>query len=262
MEKTRKIVALTLEKYINIIIKEYHEYLSNEQIQELKNMDYNKSVVIADTKTISILVMDKKVYLPTEALNVINKLKKHPEYGTNKEHKAYTKETLLTNDNTFEDYINHAVIKGITPLDYYLENLLHESLHISGIVGVGVMSEAFTELKTRELALKYNLETSGCGYPKEVKIALKLENILGEKIVNKIMFMHNIEDQLKYIEKILGKETRDFYEQTYLEMKKEYSKYNASAYRDPYEKAKAYEKLDYTLVDSLISDYKNIKHSR
>lgn len=262
MEKIKKIVALNLEKYINIIIKEYHEYLSQEQIQELQKINYNDNIFITDTGTITIIVKDKKLYLPTEAFNVINELKKNPNYGTNKEHKAYTKENILTNDNTFIDYINHAIIKGIDPLEYYLENLLHESLHISGISGVGVMSEAFTELKTRELASKYDLKTSGCGYPKEVKIALELENILGEKIVNKIMFIPNIGDQLKYIEETLGSETKEFYKQVYLEMTKEFNKYNAFSYKDIYEKTKAYEKLDYTKVNELTKNFKENKHTR
>ncbi len=262
MQEIKKILALKLEKYINIIIKEYHNYLSKEKINELQNINFLDTIEIADTGTITILVMDNKIYFPTEAVNVINKLKKHPQYNTDKNHKAYTNDNILTNDNTFIDYINHAIIRGIEPLDYYLENLLHESFHISGIVGVGVMSEAFTELKTRELALKYNLETSGCGYPKEVKLALKLQNILGEEIVNKIMFMNNIEEQLDYIDKTLGRETSNFYEQIYLEMKKEFNKYNATSQKDPYKKAKDYEQLDYSKVYDLLNSYEKNRNNR
>lgn len=111
-----------------------------------------------------------------------------PGYGINTNHKSYNKNDLILNDNTFLDYIKHAFIAGLNPEQFFLETFLHETLHLGGS---SALRKGFTELKTRQLDNKYNFITSGCGYPKEVKIA----NILKKNLVSTFLtkfFLHNI----------------------------------------------------------------------
>ena len=58
--------------------------------------------------------------------------------------------TLIKNKNTFWDYIKHAIIKGLSPEEYFQESLLHEAMHFCGCGGADPLKEGITELKTRE----------------------------------------------------------------------------------------------------------------
>ena len=89
-----------------------------------------------------------------------------------KNHKTFTEDNMIINDNTYITYIKHVFLKGLTPEEYFKEILLHETLHFCGSVGGTAIREGINELKTRQLAKKYGLLTSFCGYPKEIKIIL------------------------------------------------------------------------------------------
>ena len=251
-----------LKKYFNIIINEYKNYMPKEDLEYLQNYDFNKNIHIENTGTISLYVNNKELYLPTLAFPVLEELSKQQNFGSDKTHKAYNKESLIINDNTFLDYINHAVIKGLTPLEYYLENLLHESLHISGICNGSAFIEGVTEYKTRQLASKYGLVTSGCGYPKEVKIVSDLENILGEDCINKIMFFNNRIDMENYINDNYGKEKSELFSKIYIKMQQAFLPYITKKFNGEnaiYEKVKAYDKINYEEVYNILEEYNNTK---
>lgn len=116
--------------------------------------DYEECIKIADTGTISLLCGENKILFPMLAFSLLENMKKSEKYGSNANHKCYTSETLIKNENTFHDYINHAIVVGLTPEQYFQESLLHETIHFCGSGGRDPLREGLTELKTRELAKK------------------------------------------------------------------------------------------------------------
>lgn len=176
IEVTKERLASKIEEYVKIIISEYKDYIPKEQYDFLININnFRDFVHIEDIGTISLFVKNNHFYFPTSAYKIIDVLTKIPGYGSNKKHTPYTKDKLIDNDNTFLDYIKHIFLSGASVEQYYLELLLHETMHFCGSNGGSALMKGINELKTRELALKYNLLANGCGYPKEVKIALQLE---------------------------------------------------------------------------------------
>lgn len=148
-------------------------------------------------------------------------------------HIATKRDDLVNNENTFIDYIKHVILAGLTPTEFYAESLLHETMHLCGSGGADALSEGMTELKTRKLAQKYDLLTSGCGYPKEVKLILQLNDIFGSEVINKLTFTPSTREKLVYLNEKLGEEASDFYYQLHNVTNKSFQKYFKSSFKGP-----------------------------
>ena len=124
--------------------------------------------------------------------------------------------------------------------------------------------EGINELKTRQLAIKYNLLTNGCGYPKEVEIALQLEEILGLDTINKIAFARRNKDKIDILSNISEDAVKLFLEVEEMmekEFYQKYYKYNFPGITGPLKKTIKYREIDYTKVLEKIYEYKN-KHKQ
>ena len=133
-------------------------------------------------------------------------------------------------------------------------------MHFCGSGGVDPLREGLTELKTRELAKKYKLLTSACGYPKEVSIVLDLQELFGIDTMNKITFA---EDN-KMISNILleryGKDAETLYFAVRKEMIIEFDNYIKQKFdgpNAPEKKSAEYNKIDYTKAYALLEKYKH-----
>lgn len=265
-----KIVVERFETYIKGIIEVYGEYISEENLNKLRSIeDYSNYIFIERTGQINAFFREGVgVFLPLEAYEIVKQLKQMPQYGIDKYHKLYDEKTRVVNDNTFFDYINHVIVSGSEPLDYYEDLLLHETMHFCGSGGASALKEGVNEYLTRKIALKKGFRTSFCGYPKEVRLVKTLEEIYGEKIINFLAFINDENEMLDFIESELGVEKRNLFCRIYVEAENEfYDKY----YRfiDGYDglegvKAKTinYEEIDYSKVYSLINAYKKVNKRR
>ena len=140
-----------IEKLVEIIKKEYPNLVDIPH-----NYDLRERVHIEETGTISLFVRNKNFYFPLDAFKVLKAFKKIPGFGMMKNHKTCTEENMIINNNTYITYIKHAFLKGLTPEEYFKEILLHETLHFCGSGGGSALREGINELKTRQLAKKYN----------------------------------------------------------------------------------------------------------
>jgi len=217
-------------------------------------------VHIEDTGTISLFIRNGHFYFPLDAFIVLEELKKDSNFGSIPNHQTHNENNIILNDNTFETFIDHIILAGLTPQKYYEEILLHETMHFCGSGGRTAIREGINELKTRELAQKYGLLTSACGYPKETKIAYELQLQFGQDIINKIAFSKsNLE--IKRILDELSEESTNFYfllEQTMEEeFYYKYMRHKFPGITGPIKKMKMYETLDYRESYKLIKKYKN-----
>ncbi len=246
-----------IEKLVEIIKKEYPNLVDIPT-----NYDLEKMVHIEETGTISLFVVNKNFYFPLDAFKVLEALKKIPGFGTVKNHKTYNQDNMIINNNTYMTYIKYAFLKGLTPEEYFKESLLHETLHFCGSGGGIAIREGINELKTRQLAKKYNLLTSSCGYPKETKIAYEIEQIFGEDIVNKISFSKN-RQEIKEILSSISPEAISFYFNLEATMEKEfydkYYKYDFPGLTGSLKKTQKYNSIDYTQAYELLDEYKRLQ---
>ena len=247
-----------IEKLVEIIKKEYPNLVDIPINYDLKEM-----VHIEETGTISLFVSGKNFYFPLDAFKVLGTLKKIPGFGMMKNHKTCNPDNMIINDNTYITYIKHVFLKGLTPEEYFKEILLHETLHFCGSGGGTAIREGINELKTRQLAKKYGLLTSSCGYPKETKIAYELEKIFGEDIINKISFSRSYRE-IKEILDSVSPEASSFFFSLETIMEKEfhnkYMKFNFPGLTGPFKKTQKYNSIDYTKAYALIDEYKRSLH--
>ena len=261
INELKNVLARQLKTYIEIIKKEYKDFIPKERLDFLNSINnLNDVIVIEDTGTISMFVHNDKIYFPTSAFKIINKMKLIPGFGINKKHKSFTSDNLVINDNTYTDYIKHIFLSGLSVEEFYLETLLHETMHFCGIGGANALREGIAELKTRELALKYNLTTSGCGYPKEIKFANELQTIFGKEIIEKVAFAKNDYEIAIILRNNIGQQAVDLYGTISSMMEKEfynkYSKYDFPGITGPIKKVQKYKQIDYNKIYSILNDYK------
>ena len=145
--------------------------------------------------------------------------------------------------------------------DYFNDLLLHETMHFCGSGGSTALKEGINELLTRKIALENNFKTSGCAYPKEVRIAYTLQQMLGEDTINQIAFINNELDILNYLEDTIGKEASDLYLDISGIMNNEFqTKYykdmnSYNGLEGIKKKVENYQNIDYTKVYELIDEY-------
>ena len=250
----KKNLIIEIEKLINIIKKEYKGL-----VDVPSDYDLNKVVHIEDTGTISLYVENQNFYFPKDAISVLKIIRKIPGYGINRNHNTHPNYNTVINDNTYITYSKHVFLKGLTPEEYFKEILLHETMHFCGSDGMTALREGINELKTRQLALKYGLLTSYCGYPKETKIALELEKLWGPDIINKIAFSKN-DNEIREILNSISPEATNLFFALQATMEKEfynkYMKHGFPGILGPLKKVIKYYSLNYTDAYKLIEQYK------
>lgn len=141
-------------------------------------------------------------------------------------------------------------------------------MHFCGSGGSTALKEGINELLTRKIALENSFKTSGCGYPKEVRIVYILQQIFGEDTINQIAFINNELDILNYLEDTIGKEASDLYLDIASIMNNEFQeKYykvinSYNGLEGIKKKVENYQSIDYTKVYELIEEYnkKTDKH--
>ena len=119
--------------------------------------------------------------------------------------------------------------------------------------------------RSRELAQKYDLLTSGCGYPKEVKIVLQLKELFGGEVIDKLTFTPSTEEKLTYLNEKLGEEAATFYYQLHNATNESFQEYIKTRFKGPnaaYDKATTYQKIDYTRAYNLIEKYQESKKKK
>lgn len=231
----------TISKLIEVIKEEYQDLVDLPD-----KIDLNSLVHIEDTGTISLFIRNGHFYFPTDAFKVLEALKRVPGFGCRPNHQTHNDNNIIINNNTYITYLEHIFLAGLSPQRYYEEILLHETMHFCGSGGGTAIREGINELKTRQIAKKYNLLTSSCGYPKETKIAYTLEQIFGEEIINKIAFSKT-KLEIKNILNEISPSAVDFYftlEQTMEEeFYNKYMKYNFPGITGPIKKLRSIVKL-------------------
>ena len=240
MEQDLLKIKKLLINYINLINKEYK--------YSKINLESNKLVLFNESNTITFLVCDGKLLLPSAAYNFFELAHNFNNYGINKNNYRFFNEYLDTN-TTYMEYIDHVIECAFNAYDYFEENLLHEAMHLCGSGGGSPLEEGINELKTRELAMKYKIKIAAYGYSKEVEVAKKLQNILGKELMDDLTFIANEKRYEFLLNKATNKEAILYQELSndMINLSKDYFE-KVSKLSNPYDKAKLYETIDYSIL--------------
>lgn len=252
IEQTKRVLAEDMKKYVEIILKEYGDFIPEERKVFLSGIyDYCSRIQVCESGTISMFATATEIIMPLAAYEIFQALRTHPEYGSNKNHRCY-EEGEIINQTTYFGYIWHVIWTGMSEEEFFRDSLLHETMHFCGAGGSNALREGFAELKTRELAQKYELRASRCGYPKEVEIANRIQNVIGADVAAMITFARNDREIYRILQEHCGIEIAEWYfEISKLMDEEHHAKYNHSEFggiNGAKKKAEAYEKIDYSRI--------------
>lgn len=265
----RQEIAEKLSIYIPANTAKFGAFMSKSTKNRLENIKNYEEIIAFDySGNVSAWASQSKITLPIGATNAFDIISKFPNAGTDKNHKNYTEKTLIENDNTFEDYINHLILIKADILTYFNDLLLHETMHFCGSGGsnvrrIGAFKEGLNEYLTRIVAKENGFQTSGCGYPKEIKVVIAMEQILGSNVLTQMAFLNSFEEIRDYLKMSVGNEKAKLFCKVTLEMEQEFSdKYFSNmkefiGFNGAINKAKAYNNIDYSKTLSFIDEYKS-----
>lgn len=240
MNNDLKVVSEKLKVYIKLILNEYGTYMSDEIKERLANNQVDL-VRFGDSQTISFVVSNGILNLPRCAYAIFAQLEKNPNYGIRT--KVYDVAKYMDTNTTYIGYINEVIECGLSPLDYFLESLLHETMHICGSTGGNPLDEGINEMVTRRLAQKYNLSIAAMGYPKEVEVARTLEKVIGEELIGWLTFIPE-QEKKQFISVQLGEDIAKMYERI-KKMMDEKTNSELLMTSDPFTKATIYDQISY-----------------
>ena len=109
-EMIEKSLIEILKKDISIFIKEYSDFLDENQLEILKNIDYNNIFIFSDINIPFGTVYLDKIYISNTNIELINNLKKMPNYNS--------KRFPLINKN-LSSYIKYMCDNGYDLINLY-----------------------------------------------------------------------------------------------------------------------------------------------
>ena len=165
------------KKYVAIFIEEYGDYLSREQLEALKNFNFSNAIKLDSTNKPFGIVSLGQVNLSSYSEELINNLKKMPNYNTAR---------YQLNNKNLSSYLKYMCDSGYNLIDYYSDILMYFVFKLviknkSGLIN-GLINQ-----EIKYLSLKYNLRLAYL-YPREETIATKITPFLGIEGCRKVIF--------------------------------------------------------------------------
>ena len=249
MDKT-EILTRELKKILPFFIKEFKEYIPPTKLEYLKDNENISNIIQFSDNGMGAYtdIANGKIFYANINKLMFERLKLHPAYGKKKNSQLIKPEEFVNNKKDYLDYINYCIEKGYTELDYCLDVLPHEIMHLIGFYG-GVIGEGVTELRTRQVCQKYNIRCAPILHSKETEVVMKLDKLLGKEILNRASFEKDNSKIEQEIDKNCG--TGKF-RQAYEQMVIEYNKYQGNNLKNPIEHYKEYRNINYSNMLNLV----------
>ena len=119
----------------------------------------------------------------------------------------------MENNATLNDYLVYCYLNNYRDIDFFLDILPHETMHMFGFKGGAY--EGVTESFTREIAKKYNIRNVPIAHQEETIIMQKIERIIGRKDLAKASFVTELnKENHSFISNLLDEKLKDLEEMT------------------------------------------------
>ena len=169
---------IVFKKYISIFINEYADYLSKDQLELLKDIDFNKVIKIDnDSKPFGMAYLGQ-IHLSNTATTLIDNLKNMPGYNT----LHYD----LENKN-LSSYIKYMCDNGYSINDYYSDILMYFIFWMVTKTSNGLINGLINQ-EIKYLGIKYSIRLANL-YSREEAVISKITPLLGMESCRKIIFM-------------------------------------------------------------------------
>ena len=234
------------KKYVTIFLEEYTDYLSREQLETLKEFNFNNAIKLDSTDKPFGIISLGQVNLSDYSEELINSLKKMPNY--NSLH-------YELNNKNISSYLKYMCDCGYNVNDYYSDILMYFVFKLviknpSGLVN-GLISQ-----EMKYLSIKYGIRLASLN-PREEVIINKLTPILGVDGCRKVMFLDSA-TSFKYLNDNFGFRIAKLVNDVSELVEDEYDKLNKkeyTGYAGFLDYATDYDNLSYGGVYNCILDF-------
>ena len=239
------------KKYVVIFLNEYRDFLSKDQLETLRNLDYDKTIIIDEiTKPFGIISLGQ-IHLSRDLEKMIDSFKKMPEFNSN--------HTILHNKN-MTSYLKYMCDNGYNLEDYYSDILMYFVFDLvvknkSGLIN-GLINQ-----EIKYLSIKYSLRIPSL-YAREEVIVNRITPAIGLNGCRKIIFSDRA-TAFKYLNDEKGYRVAKLVSDVEDLMEDEYEKVSQKEYRgyDGFlDYTEDYDHLSYGEVYNYLLDYE-VKNS-
>ncbi len=236
-----------LKKYVNIFIEEYSDYLSKEQLELLKGINFDNAIKLDSTDRPFGIVSLGQINLSNYSEELINNLKRMSNY--NSFHQDL-------NNKNISSYLEYMCNNGYNVFDYYCDILMYFVFKLV-IKNPNGLINGLINQEIRELSKKHSLRLANL-YPREEAISDKISSIIGIDGRRSIIF-YDRATSFKYLNDTKGfsvaklaTDVEELIEDEYQTLgKKDYIGYNGFL-----DYATDYDHLSYGDVYNCILDFK------
>lgn len=165
------------KKYVAIFIQEYANYLSREQLELLKDFNFDNAIKLDSTNKPFGVISLGQINLADYSEEMINNLKKMPNYNTSK---------YELNNKNLSSYLKYMCDSGYNVIDYYSDILMYFVFKLV-IKNTNGLINGLINQEMKYLSIKYSLRIAYL-YPREDAITLKITPLLGIEGCRKIIF--------------------------------------------------------------------------
>ena len=165
------------KKYVNVFLNEYADYLSKEQLELLKDINFDNAIKLDGTNKPFGVISLGQVNLPNYSDELINSLKKMPNYNTS--HRDL-------NNKNLSSYLKYMCDSGYTLFDYYSDILMYFVFKLVVKNSNGLINGLINQ-EMKYLAIKYSFRFAYL-YPREEAITNKITKFLGIQGCRKVIF--------------------------------------------------------------------------
>lgn len=182
----------SLKHILSLYLKEFSKYMSKEKFDYLSDERNIKNIIKFSDKGLGAWCSCQNIMFGNDTSELIDTyIKSNPNYAKNPNIELVDSKNFIDNELDYLDYIKYFILKGGTALDYYLDMLPHEAMHLIGIGG-GIIREGVCERNTRKTCLKYGIRCAPVLHSKENKLVCMLEQLVDKELIMRACFSNDV----------------------------------------------------------------------
>lgn len=215
----KDVLSNLLKKYVGIFVKEYASLLNKEQLETLREIDYENIIAFEDLNNPFGLINLGKIYLSNSSNDLIHNLEKMPDFNTSR---------YFLNNRNLTSYLKYMCTNGYTITDYYNDILMYFVFKLVIKNNSGIIDGLINQ-EIKYLSIKYSLRFANI-YAREEAITSKITNFLGIDNMRKILFLDSV-SAFKYLNEKLGYRYATLFYEIEKMVEDEYGKLKVNDYK-------------------------------
>lgn len=181
MDDTLSKLKNALKKYVTLFFKEYGKLLDREQLETLKNIDYDTIIHIEDFNYPLGVVNLKQIYFSNKVPELIETMKTMEGYG---------RYNTFLNNKTFTSYLKYARDNGYSAYDFYADQLIYLVFDLV-VKNKSFLTKGFINEEVRVLSRKYHIQMPNL-YSREEAIVKRVLKVIKREDILNIIFKDSI----------------------------------------------------------------------